>query len=56
MREHRAEVAELLDRVGTAPPRLHAFSYAALLDAWEPLRPDHVAALRARYDVVIGDR
>ena len=49
---HRAEVAELLDRVGDdAAPRLHAVSYAQLLDGWAAVRPQHVAALRARYAV-----
>jgi hypothetical protein len=52
--EHRAEVAELLARLGDdARPRLHALSYAELLDAWAPVRPDHVAALRARYEVTL---
>ena len=55
VREHRAEVAELLARLGDdAVPRLHALSYAELLATWAPLRPDHVAALRARYEVAAG--
>jgi hypothetical protein len=52
-RTHREEVAELLARVGDAPPRLHALTYADLFAAWEPAMPDHVAALRARYDVPV---
>jgi hypothetical protein len=55
IREHRAEVAELLARLGDdAVPRLHASAYAEVLDAWAPIRPEHVAALRARYDVAVG--
>jgi len=55
VRAHRAEVADLLARLGDdAVPRLHALSYADLLAAWAPLRPDHVAALRERYDVAAG--
>ena len=55
VRAHREEVAELLAQLGDdASPRLHALTYAALLDAWEPVRPDHVAALRSRYDVAVG--
>jgi hypothetical protein len=53
--EHRAELADLLARVGDdAVPRLHACSYAELLEAWAPIRPDQVAGLRARYDVAVG--
>ena len=51
---HRAEVAELLERVGDAPPRLHALSWAEVLDAWAPLMPSHVAALRARYAIKLS--
>jgi hypothetical protein len=55
LRKHREEIAELLDRLGPdASPRLHAQSYAELLDAWGPVRPAHVAALRARYEVPVG--
>jgi hypothetical protein len=56
VRAHREEVAELLRRLGPAPaPRLHALTYAALLEAWEPVLPAHVTALRARYAVTVGD-
>ncbi len=49
---HREEVAELVDRLGAgATPSFRAQAYAELLQAWTPLRPAHVAALRARYDV-----
>ncbi|WP_354699003.1 hypothetical protein DSM112329_04704 [Paraconexibacter sp. AEG42_29] len=52
---HREEVAELLDRLGDdGAPRLHARTYAQLLDDWEPLRPQHVAALRQRTEVAAG--
>lgn len=51
---HREEVAELLARVGDAPPRLHALTHAQLHAGWEGSRPDHVAALRARYDVALS--
>lgn len=52
---HREEVAELLARLGDdASPRLHAVAYAALFDAWAEVRPGHVAALRARYEVAAG--
>lgn len=55
IRAHRDEVAELLERVGPdMSPRLHAVSYAVLLEQWAPVRPRHVAALRARYEVAIG--
>ena len=55
VRAHREELAELLARLGDdATPRLHAHSYAEVLDAWAPVQPDHVAALRARYDVTVG--
>jgi hypothetical protein len=50
---HRAEVAELLERVGDAVPRLHAQPFSALLADWSATRPEHVAALRARYDVAV---
>jgi len=50
---HRAEVARALERVGDARPRLHALSWARVLDAWAPVWPDHVAALRRRYDVAV---
>ena len=52
VRAHREEVAEFLARLGPAAvPRLNAVSFAALLEEWAPVRPAHVAALRARYDV-----
>lgn len=51
---HRAEVAELLDRVGDAPPGLHALTWAQVLDAWEQVMPRHVAALRARYEITLS--
>lgn len=52
---HREEVAELVERLGgDAVPAFRAQTYAELLTAWEPARPDHVAALRARYDVGVG--
>ncbi len=54
VRAHRAEVAELLDRVGDAPPRLHAVPWSRLLDEWAPALPAHVAALRERYDVPVA--
>ena len=50
---HRAEVADLIDRVGDARPRLHAFSWAQLFDVWETVVPEHVGALRERYDVPV---
>lgn len=54
VRAHREEVAELLARLGPEPaPRLHAVTWAALLDAWAPAVPEHVAALRARYAVAL---
>jgi hypothetical protein len=54
VREHRREVAELLERVGDASPRLHVRTYAELLDEWAALDPPewvsrHVAELRERY-------
>ncbi len=49
---HRAEVTRVLDRVAGARPRLHAFAWSELFDAWGPSA--HVAALRERYDVEIG--
>lgn len=54
---HREEVAELVDRLGPdASPQLVALSYAEVLDEWETQRPEHVAALRARYEVSVrGD-
>ncbi len=51
--EHRAEVAELLERVGDTVPRLQAVAWPELWDAWEPVLPEHVAALRARYLVPV---
>ena len=53
---HRAELAETLARVGAdAVPRLHALSWRALWEAWAPVAPEHVAALRERYDVALSD-
>lgn len=49
---HRSEIARTLDRVGDARPRLHAFAWSEVLDAWGPTA--HVAALRDRYAVVVG--
>jgi hypothetical protein len=51
---HREEVAEFLERVGDAPPRLHPISYIDLVDEWSSLKsPDwvrqHVADLYDRY-------
>jgi hypothetical protein len=48
---HRAEVQEALQRLEGASPRLHALPWSALWDAWAPVLPAHVAALRARYAV-----
>jgi hypothetical protein len=56
LRTHRAELDELRERVGDAPPRLCATSWPALLDGWAPHRPGHVAALRERYGLAIGGR
>ena len=54
VRAHREEVTELEARLGAdAQPRFHALTYRGLLDAWAPLRPAHVEALRARYDVAV---
>ena len=50
---HRREVAELIDRTAGAPPRLHASTWSELLDVWAPVKADHVAALRRRYDVAL---
>jgi len=50
---HRAEVARAVERVGGARPRLHALSWTRVLDAWAPVKPAHVAALRERYDVAV---
>lgn len=51
---HRAEVARALESVGDALPRLHAMSWSRVLDGWESSMPDHVAALRERYDVAVA--
>ena len=51
---HRQEVADLIDRVGDARPRLHAFSWSHVFDSWATAIPEHVAALRARYDVPVA--
>lgn len=53
---HRAEVAELVARVGDASPRLHVRTYEELLDEWASMRgpawlPEHVEELRQRYAV-----
>jgi hypothetical protein len=50
---HRAEVAELLHRVGGARPRLHALPWADVFDAWSARAPAHAEALRARYAVEV---
>lgn len=55
---HRAEVAELTDRVADGWPRLHVLSYRELLDEWSALTepdwtPEHVAQLRARYELPV---
>ncbi len=50
---HRAEVDRALAQVGGARPRLHARSWSQVLDAWAPVAPSHVAALRERYDVAV---
>ncbi|HYW08034.1 MAG TPA: hypothetical protein VE913_13820 [Longimicrobium sp.] len=53
--DHRAEVAELVSRLGDrASPGFHAQSHASLWAGWEATRPEHVAALRARYEVAVG--
>ena len=54
VRAHRREVAELLERVGDARPRLHALRWDQVFDAWAALLPAHAAALRRRYDVAAG--
>jgi len=52
---HREEVRELESRLGAeSSPRLHAQSYAELFALWAPVLPDHVAALRERYEVALG--
>ncbi len=53
VRAHRREVAELRERIGDAPPRLHAVTWSELLEAWGPVVPGHVAALRDRYAVPV---
>ncbi len=57
--EHRQEVAELLNRVGNASPRLHALSYLELWSQWDamglPWLSAHVACLRQRYELAISD-
>jgi hypothetical protein len=55
---HRAEVAELIDRVGDAWPRLHVRTYRQLLDEWSELvtpkwAEQHVAELRDRYELPV---
>ena len=51
---HRAEVAELLARVGEdAWPRLHVMTYRDLLEGWAQSHPEHTAGLRARYEVPV---
>jgi hypothetical protein len=51
---HRREVAELLERVGDAAPRLHALPWHDLFAAWDPVAPAHAAALRDRYAVTMA--
>lgn len=58
---HRAEVAELVERVGDAWPRLHVLCYAELLNEWSTLaRPEwvlqHIAELRSRYELPVPTR
>lgn len=56
---HRAEVAELVDRLGEdAGPRLHVRAYKDVLAEWDDLPAPswlggHIAELRGRYDVAI---
>jgi hypothetical protein len=55
VREHRAEVEQLLNRVADAQPYLHAMTYDQLLSQWANASPeasrqqDHIVHLQARY-------
>jgi hypothetical protein len=59
VREHRAEVAELQERVAGSEIPLHAMSYSTLLQEWETLADppcwlrEHLEALRDRYSVPV---
>lgn len=59
VRRHRAEVAELLERVGRASPRLHALTYDDLWNQRDTVEgvsslPTHLTALRARYGMALA--
>ena len=59
VRCHRAEEAELLERVGNASPRLHALTYTDLWNQWDDLEgvawlPAHLTALRGRYGMALA--
>jgi len=56
--EHRREIAEFADRVQGSSPAFAAMSYRELWQEWADADPpawlaEHLARLRARYDVVI---
>jgi hypothetical protein len=57
--EHRAEVADLRERVAGSETSLHAMSYSTLLREWETLADppawlrEHLEALRDRYSVSV---
>lgn len=57
--EHRAEVAELRERLAGSEIQLHAFSYSTLLQEWETLADspywlrEHVEVMRDRYNVSV---
>lgn len=53
---HREEVAELVERVGDALPRLHVRTYDELLEEWADIAepawlPEHIEQLRERYAI-----
>ncbi len=55
---HRAEVAELVDRVGDATPQLHVRTYGEQFEQWSAMTTpewleQHVAELRARYELTV---
>lgn len=55
VRHHRAEAAELLERLGPdARPVLTVMRFDALLAAWSPVRPALVATLGERFAVAVG--